>query len=358
MTALRIMLPFVDDSTLFFAIRMRDLLARDGIETVLVWFNEDAQISERQMQVNLPGGPDLSVASDVLYDPHFMGQFDALVTGRMFRQLNRLIERDAWQNAAQRPVIIAFLVGLDFTPDKAFHNRRHSDAVFVVPESDISLFKEYSQKHKLRPQQVAFGHPTFLRPDPTAAARDGSGDVYFFAQALSPLTLRGRKHVIAMLAAIARRHQDRDVFVKLRHMPDENRTHVHQERFAYPDLMQDWPEPLPENLKLTACSMDEAAERAGIGITCTSTAAVDLLRAGVPTLISLDYVEHYLDPMAGQMRDLFQGSGLIAPLEDVLNLKVRRPNEDWLNNMLCPRDLGSKVFEVIAEAKEALIKGG
>jgi len=155
-----------------------------------------------------------------------------------------------------------------------------------------------------------------------------------------------------MLAAIARRHVDRDVYIKLRHLPDENKDHLHREKFSYPQIIEDWPEPLPANLKLTACTMDEAISRAGIGVTCTSTAAIDLLRSGLPTLITLDYVEHYLDPMAEQMERLFKGSGLIAPLDEVLNLKVRAPVESWLNNMLCPRDLGAKVLEAIAEAKQ------
>ena len=153
---------------------------------------------------------------------------------------------------------------------------------------------------------------------------------------------------------MARRHTERDFYIKLRHLPHENQAHLHRERFSYPQILDNWPEPLPENLKVTACSMDEAIARAGMGLTCTSTAAIDLLRAGVPTLINLDYVEHYLDPMAPEMRGLFEHSGLIAPLADVLNLKIRQPDEAWLHNMLCPRDLGAKVLEVIAQARNRL----
>lgn len=353
MTAPHILLPFIDDSTLFFAVRMRDLLHGVGVRPVLGWFNEGSPLSDRQLIMNLPDGPDMTIPLEALEQPEFMAKFDAIVTSRVLPELRQVIKEDVFQTDPNRPVIVTFQGGLDFTPQKAFTNRRHGDVVFVVPNSDIPAFRAFAKAEGFGPQIVAFGHPTFLQPDPTVAVKDGSGDVYFFAQAISPPTKAARQHIVAMLAAMARRHRNRDIYIKLRHLPNENQAHLHRERYAYPQILDVWHEPLPDNLKVTACSMDEAIARAGIGLTCTSTAAIDLLRAGLPTLITLDYVEHYLDPMAAEMRGLFEGSGLIAPLEDVLNLRVRPPNEAWLHNMLCPRDLAVKLLEVIAQAKSA-----
>lgn len=346
------MLPFVDDSTLFFATRMRELLNETSAQCSLIWFNDDAQLSERQIQLSLPEGPDVTCQSSELDNSAFLKPFDAIVTSRVFGALTRLIETKRWQADQHRPFVVTFMGGLDFTPVRAFDNRRHVDALFVVPQSGVDHYQRHAKQHGFRNQIVAFGHPTFLQPEGIEENTDDRRDVYFFAQALSPATLRSRKFIVAVLAAIARRHVDRNVYIKLRHLPEENKNHVHQEAFSYPSILDAWPEALPDNLKVTACSMDQAIERAGIGITCTSTAAIDLIRESVPTLISLDYVEKYHDPLAEPMEDLFRDSGLIAPLHDVLNLTPSVPNKKWLNSMLCPRDLGLELLRVIDALQE------
>ena len=99
---------------------------------------------------------------------------------------------------------------------------------------------------------------------------------------------------------------------------------------------------------MTASRMDEVLARAAIGITCTSTAAVDLVRAGVPAMVYLDYVENYLDPLVRPMREIFRESGLIAPLEQVLALEPKSPDPAWIETMFTPREaLATGVLEAI-----------
>jgi hypothetical protein len=74
------------------------------------------------------------------------------------------------------------------------------------------------------------------------------------------------------ILAIARAHPDRRVWIKLRHLPGENAGHLHKEEFDYPSLLPDLPGGAPANLDVTAISMAESLQRAGVGITCTSTA--------------------------------------------------------------------------------------
>ena len=236
-------------------------------------------------------------------------------------------------------------------------------------------------------RRVGFGHPAFLRPEPEpdpepdADASPDAGsripatlgsrladpfrgrtaqdpvlppvpraarrDVFFFAQALSPATRRGRIFVLRALAAIARANPDRDVWIKLRHLPGENDRHKHREVHDYPSLMARLPA-VPPNLRLTACTMDEALESAAIGLTCTSTAAVDLVRAGVPALVYLDYPGRHLDPLVEPMASLFAGSDLIAPLERLLALDTRPPAPGWVDGLFCPRDLATRVLADVA----------
>jgi hypothetical protein len=108
----------------------------------------------------------------------------------------------------------------------------------------------------------------------------------------------------------------------------------------------------PDNLKTTVCTMEEALETAALGITCTSTASADLLRSGVPCMVHLDYVDNYLDPLIAPMRNLFENSGLITSLEDMLNLRAPTPNKEWIEDMFCPDDLGTRVLDLIERFEE------
>lgn len=344
---LRILLPFSDDSTLFFAARMRAALTGPGWQTSTAWLCERTDLSERQLFAVLPDGPDILLRNDAFNEVTPLRPFDAIVTSRIFIPLREMIRRRVVRYSGERPCIVAFQGGLEFDPVRGFRNRRDADAVFVVPRDDLAAHRKWADAEGLVRQYLGFGHPTFVRPQAPADPADRR-DIYFFAQAISPPTRRGRMHILRVLAAIARANPDRTVWLKLRHLPQENRAHLHIENFAYPDLLASGPGPWPENLRLTADPMDRVLDRAAVGITCTSTAAVDLVRAGVPTLVYLDFVENYLDPMIAPMRRLFGDSGLIAPLQDVLNLAAKPPDPAWLDRMFCtPAQLAAQIAEAV-----------
>ena len=70
-------------------------------------------------------------------------------------------------------------------------------------------------------------------------------------------------HMLQALAAMARANPDHTVWIKLRHLPNENQKHLHLERYHYPGLLEELDNP-PPNLKLTACTMDEALATAAL----------------------------------------------------------------------------------------------
>lgn len=341
----RILLPFVDDSTLFFALRMRDCLADLPCRPVLAWVTDDTALSQRQLLDHLPQGPDALLRKAAFADPACLAGFAAIVTSRLFPALRDMIRRRDVLYRRDRPVVLAFQGGLDFSPETGFRNRAHADAVFVVPAADAAACRLAVATTAPPWQRVEFGHPIFLRPGPAQGERP-SRDLWFFAQAISPVSWRGRMHVLRVLAALARADATRTVWIKLRHLPGENARHLHRERWDYPGLLASLHDP-PPNLKLTEVPMDAALAKAGVGLTCTSTAAVDLIRAGVPAQVYLDYEENYLDPLVPGMRRLFDGSGVITTLDEVLAGVVRNPDPTWLEGMFCPADLGQRVLACI-----------
>jgi hypothetical protein len=353
------LIPFCDDSTLIFATAMRRLLIEAGVKVDLALYEPEAVLSARQITAYLPQGDFGMLTADGLKSAAASGQYEALVTSRVFEPLKTLLELPAFKAMGRRAQIIGFLGGLDFFPERGLRNRKHCDAVYLFPKDTADRFEVdmLARKDGTAPPLVGFGHPVFLMPPPQSfevgEAAGATGDIYFFTQAISPSTKRARLHILDMLIAIARANPKRNVWIKLRHLPSENTDHLHQERFSYPELLDMQGRKRPENLKLTACTMAEAVRTTGVGITCTSTAAVDLLREGVPTMVYLDYVDNYVDPLAPPMRSLFHKSGLIKSLEDILRLRHSAPNPEWIANMFCHRDLAKDVVKTVARLRAA-----
>lgn len=337
---------FCDDSTLFFALRMRAVLqaVERPVRVDLAWYADESALSYRQMSQLLPEGPARVLTRKGLEALAFDPWVAAIITSRVFRPLHLALNGQARRLQGGRPCVVAFLGGLDFNPEAGFARRRNCDAVYLFPASAQATFR--ATQGDTAWQDLGFGHPAFLRPLGPARPAD-TGDITFFAQALSPSTRRGRMHMLQVMAAIARRNPHRRVWIKLRHLPHENRAHLHREKHGYPGLLAQLPD-APPNLMLTATTMDEVLQTTALGITCTSTAAIDLLREGLPVMVHLDYVDAYRDPLTGPMRRLFEGSNLITPLEDLLQLRAPVVDPDWLASMLCPRDLGDRVMDTIA----------
>ncbi|TNJ40940.1 DUF6716 putative glycosyltransferase [Phaeobacter sp. B1627] len=346
-----VLLLFSDDSTLFFALRMRDCLRATDPELKIEmgWVATENALSFRQMEQFLPEGPDMALHGKTAF-AGLLGarSHKAILTSRVYSALGAQMRQVVTHVTADRPCVIAFLGGLDFFPENGYFRRRNCDGIFIFPKSEIKVLERQAASWPDRMwQEVGFGHPSFLRPEqPAPGSLATRRDIYFFTQALSPSTRRGRMHMLRAMAAIARANPDHTVWIKLRHLPTENQQHLHLEKHDYPGLVADLPD-APANLKLTACTMDEALATAALGITCTSTAAIDVLRAGVPCMVHLDFVDAYLDPLVKPMRKLFAKSGVITSLDDMLNRRATPPDPDWVADMFCDRDLGTRVLGML-----------
>jgi len=343
-----IVILFSDDSTLIFARRMREVLqaAEPDCLVEMAWFTDESALSYRQITQLLPQGPDRVLGGKQLVSLMRDPSVSAIFTSRVYRAMQRPLNSPVARWSGNRPCILSFLGGLDFFPAQGFARRRNCDAVYLFPRAAIDAYREQVGQSTQGWQETGFGHPSVIRPAGPPADLAERRDIYFFTQALSPSTLRGRLHMLRVMAAIARANPERRVFIKLRHLPSENRRHLHLEKHDYPGLMERLG-PLPSNLLLTDITMEEALETAALGITCTSTAAMDLLRAGLPAMVYLDFVDAYRDPLVPPMRKMFQGSGIITSTEDLLHLKPGALNPQWLEDMFCPDDLGARVLKTV-----------
>ncbi len=325
---------------------MSEELTRRGHDCVsyyMKYSRDAAQISDRQMNANTENGPDL-VAEEEALSTEFLRSFDAVIVCRVTREIRDLVNNKAYMAEGKRPCFIAFQPGLEFTPERGVRNRRNFDVVFLNSQTDADAYGPEITGRGWK--HVSWGHPYFLKP---AELRDDrGGDIFFFAQAISPVTYNSRIHIAEVLRAIALANPHRQLFVKLRHLPNENTDHVHREEFNYPDLFKDLWE-VPENIVFSACTMKEALARASLALTCTSTAAMDALSAGVPTIVYTDYVENYRDRMAGAMQRIFRDSGIIMPLKSVLYLDYRKPRMSWLERHFRDETIFLELLRVVSK---------
>ena len=347
-----IVILFADDSTLFFAVNLRNRLREfdENIPIELAWYLPENALAYRQLEQHLGHEKparilDKNSLKDLLLDTNVR----AVATSRIFGPVRDTMKALKTRISEDRPCLISFLGGLDFVPLEGIRRRRNCDVVYAFPKSYLSLFdRAYSGSALTTWQSARFGHPSVTRPTfETKNLRDRK-DIYFFAQALSPKSKSSREHIVRCLIAMANRYPEKNFWIKLRHLKDENSAHLHVEKYDFETLLANFAN-VPKNLKLTACRMEEALENAALGITCTSTAALDTLSAGIPCMVLLDFPDNFLDPLAEPMRKLFQKSGLIVSQKQMLNLEVPQANADWIDEVFCPRDLGQDVVKAIKE---------
>lgn len=342
---MRILLPFFDDSTLIFAAKIKPMLVSRGFDVLCLRDVEKKDgLSERQMTQLMPEGADIT-ADGAIYGSPIMNDFDAVIVCKGSPGVRRQLSQSAYRRTRNRPAYVAFQPGLEFTPEKGRKNRKDFDIVFLNNTDHRDKFLSAVRRKEW--QHVSFGHPYFMLA--SQHLRPTGRNIYFFAQAISPVTLESRRFMLDILITMARRHPDREVRVKLRHLPNENSSHAHKEVFSYPWLLDRYFQDVPENFRFTVCTMEEALKDAGIAITCTSTAAMDAISAGVPTFVYVDYTQNYLDKYTGPMRREFMRSGLLTNIPRLMELDYTEPDKGWLSE----RFRGDDLFVELKAAIEA-----
>ena len=80
-------------------------------------------------------------------------------------------------------------------------------------------------------QKVVHYNPKFFRRKKKNNSKNTEiKNIYFLAQAIVPLSLKGRLHILNMLIKIAEKFKTKNIIIKLRHLEDENSNHMHKEK--------------------------------------------------------------------------------------------------------------------------------
>lgn len=216
-----------------------------------------------------------------------------------------------------RPVFVSGLPGISVpATEKAWVFRSGCDLFVLHSEREVAEFSEIAARLG-GGGAVGLARLPFLRPDLTA---QGGDRVVFATQAKVPKGREERERILRALAELAGRRPDLDVVVKLRALEDERQTH--NERFHYQRLWREMGE--PGRLTFAAGSMQDQLRQAAGFVTVSSTAALEAVAMGVPSLVLRDF------GVSAEMINLvFEGSDLLGTMEDLADGDFRAASAHW-----------------------------
>ncbi|WP_246649894.1 DUF6716 putative glycosyltransferase [Nonomuraea coxensis] len=224
---------------------------------------------------------------------------------------------DVLDGLRPRPVFVSGLPGISVpATEKAWIYRSGCDLFVVHSEREAAEFGEIARRLG-GGGAVGLARLPFLR---AGAAPAGGDRVVFATQAKVPRGREQRERILAALAELAGRRPDLDVVVKLRALEDERQTH--RERHHYQRLWREMGE--PGRLRFAAGPMHEQLAHAAGFVTVSSTAALEAIAVGVPSLVLTDF------GVSAEMINLvFEGSGLLGTLDDLAGGRFRAASPAW-----------------------------
>lgn len=222
------------------------------------------------------------------------------------------------------PAIVSGLPGISYpAQSKGIFFRAGADLFVLHSHREVHAYETLSAACGVE-QRYGLATLPFLRQAPPTGSdtvepltRDR---IVFAAQPTIPRSRRGRMRIVRWLARTARLHPELTVVIKVRALAGEAQTH--REDTPYARLL---PRRRPSNLVVEAGPMSEHLERAVGFCTVSSTATIEAIAQGVPSIVFSDF------GVSGPLINLvFEGSGLLGTRRELAALDFKRVREDWL----------------------------
>lgn len=219
---------------------------------------------------------------------------------------------------AERPGLATGLPGISFPANElAVHHRRACDVLVLHSHRERAAYAEVTRR--TGGPDLALAALPFLA---TARPADPGGrDVVFAAQALVPPEAEQRRAVLEALASLPAALTP---VIKVRALVGERQ--AHNEALPYDRVWSGLPATVrTRDVEFRDGSMAAALRHAAGFATVSSTAALEALAAGVPTLVLDEFgVSDEL------INSVFVGSGLLGGLDRLTAADFASPRPDWL----------------------------
>ena len=219
-----------------------------------------------------------------------------------------------------RPVIVTGMPGIVVPPQRYDIELRRAADLLIV--HSLRERREHEAAAALAGRDYVFGLESLALPAVERAEAPADGAIVFATQALVPPRREDRMLVLSRLADAARAFPASRVVIKTRSGRGEAETHRGAE--PYDALLAHVPE-APHNLVVSSGSMAEHLASARALVSVSSTALLEAVASGVPALAIADFgVDEAM------MTSVFEGSGLLGSLDDVVAGRFRLAEPTWL----------------------------
>lgn len=252
------------------------------------------------------------------------------------------------------PALISGIPGMAL-PARAkgieFRSRVHS----MVVHSERERTEYAALMDALGVRQDLVLNPLPFLPPRAQHSAEATTTLVFTPQALVPRSAHQRERILRALHSAALTHTDLTVVVKVRALAGEQQTH--NEQFPYDSLWDDLCERdkglRREALTFAAGPLSNYLSPGSAHVTVSSTAALESLAVGLPTMILSDFgVNERL------LNAVYSGSGCVGTLEDVVELRFGQPDRDWLTANYfhtSPPELPAHLVELAGRARSGTL---
>lgn len=241
---------------------------------------------------------------------------------------------------ARRTALISALPGVAYPATaKGWNYRRAGDAFICHSHAearDFSFMTEEQPGHQptIMVSKLPFLHSSGFPPEPHGEIQR----VVFAPQAKVPFTREDREAILLTLERTARLNPGLEVIVKLRAREGEPQTHL--EAFPYDQLCNELQATgrLGPNshLRFETGTMSNVLTPRSALVTVSSTAALESLDRGLPTMILSDFGVN-----EQMINEVFRGSNILGSMQDLEALSFAVSTKAWLRENYFHRMDGS-----------------
>lgn len=245
-----------------------------------------------------------------------LAQADVLIVGSVGGTTQAVLHGLArnFEGVPRRPVLVTGYVGVVYENlTDGLLLRAGADVVLANSPFDARRFREIYRGLGISDNCVVQTALPFLADqqyDPSRTGATHPFTVTFAVQPSVPEDRDGRLYILRRAIQHARLRPGREVLIKLRSRPGEQTTHI--EPYHYETLGEQLGEPLPPNLQFVYGNMAEVLDRTDLLVTVSSTAALESMHRGVPTVILSD-----LGVREPHGNHYFTGSGCVASWNEI-----------------------------------------
>jgi len=234
-----------------------------------------------------------------------------------------LVTEAVLERSDRAPVIVSGVPGIALPARrKALIYRSQAHLVVLHSQREVRLFEAIARRNAL-PHQFALATLPFLGAK--AGHGNANGDVIFAAQAIVPPTRAQRVSLLHSLVSFACKYPHIRVVIKVRALAGEGQTHP--ERYDYAVLLREEFAQVPLNLVVEGGPMADHLRGASALVTVSSTAAIEAVAMGIPSLVIDDF------GVSGDLiNEVFIGSGLLGGTAQLMARDFRTADEEWLHD--------------------------